>query len=284
MFCLRVDIDSRYGLKNGVPNILDALRASDITASFYIPMAGESSVLDLIKYRGGARGAMGGVRLPKTEVLRMALFPKNFAAEGSGWLKDNVLAQGHELGCHAWKHRAWTRALSEINAGEHVANATRDYKTLFGAAPASFAAPAFNTNQAALEAIDANGYLAAGDLPGNKPFHPRLDGKTYRHVQVPVNLKAATTDPLIESYCATGLGDDAVVKRICDDIDAAEMKHDYAVMYCHDFFEGSVKPAILAAVLSHVKKQGYETKTVAQIAKSTKPAETLPVEFPEATK
>ncbi|OIO26058.1 hypothetical protein AUJ14_02840 [Candidatus Micrarchaeota archaeon CG1_02_55_22] len=266
MFSLRIDIDSRYGLLHGLPNILESLRRHDVKASFFIPTGGESSLADLFRYRGGSRGAMGGVSLPKQEILRMALLPRNFAEENAGWLKDNLIAQGHELGVHAFKHRAWTRALDKIDAAEHVRLATLAFTKIFGFKPSSFAAPAYRTSLAVLEALDREGYVCAGDLPGEHAFHPIIGKKRFNHVQVPVNLRQPSTDPLIESFSSQGMSDDAVISQVCRRIDDAG---DYAVLYGHDYFEGAVRPKILDAVLGHVKKQGLQTKTMSQIARVT---------------
>ena len=275
MFSLRIDIDSRYGLLHGLPNILESLRRHDAKASFFIPTGGESSLYDLFRYRGGPRGAMGGVGLPKQEILRMALLPRNYAEENAGWLKDNLVAQGHELGVHGFKHRAWTRALGKIGAAEHVRLATSAFTRIFGFKPASFAAPAFRTNFAVLEALDANGFECAGDLHGEHAFHPIVEGKRFNHAQIPVNLKQPSTDPLIESFSSQwGMSDDAVIGEVCRRIDAAG---DYAVLYGHDYFEGAVRPQILDAVLAHVKKQGLQTKTMAQIARSTSASEEIEI-------
>lgn len=264
MFCLRVDIDSRFGLLNGVPKLLEALRKQDAKASFYVPMGGESTLPELLRHRGGERGAAGGVKLPALEILRMCLLPRNFAEENITLLK-RITDEGHELGVHGWKHRAWTRSLASINAAGHVALATRKFEELFGRKPKSFAAPAFKTSRTVLEALDAFGYSAAGDLEGDAPFKPVVGGKEYSCVQVPITLKMPNTDPLIEAFSLQGMNDNDVVARVCGMIDELEARGKLASLYCHDLFEGTAKPHVVEAVLAHVKMQGYELSTVEKI-------------------
>ncbi len=268
MFALRVDIDSRYGLLHGVPNLLDALRKHDARASFYIPMGGESTPMELLQYRGGQRGAMGGVKLPKAELLRMTLLPRNFAQENAAMLSD-LMAQDHTLGVHGYKHRAWTRALDRIDVQRHVLLATAKYTELFGRRPASFASPAFNANESVLKALDSNGYAVASDLDGRAAFRPVVNGTAYGCVQVPITLKMPNTDPLIEAFSLQGLSDDAVAERVCGMIDGIEAEGGLATLYCHDFFEGVHKPHIISAILAHVKKQGYEESTLEAIGRET---------------
>lgn len=275
MFGFRIDIDSRYGLLHGVPRLLEVLRRQDIAASFFIPMGGESSVAELLRYRGGERGAMGGVKLPKAELARMVLFPKNFAEENVELLRQ-ILSEGHTLGVHGWKHRAWTRALERIDVGKHVLLATEKYEELFGKKPLSFAAPAFKSSRKVLDALEGNGYRVAGDLDGNDAFFPIVDGRKYSCCQVPVTLKQENTDPLIESFSLQGASDDAVAQKICGLVDGKEMQGSLATLYCHDFFEGVHKPHVVESVLAHVKKEGYAHNTMEEIGlrcKSSKKVE-----------
>lgn len=263
MFCFRVDIDSRYGLLHGVPNLLDALSRNDAKASFFIPMGGESTLLELLRHRGGPRGGMAGVKLPKLEVARMILSPRDFAAENVRLL-ERIVAEGHSLGVHGFKHRAWTRSLDSIDAAGHVRMATERFKELMGSPPSTFAAPAFRTNSTVLDALDANGYAAAGDMAGEQPFHPMAAGRHYSCVQVPVNLKMPSTDPLVESYCLSGMSDSDAAAAVCRQIDEKESQGGYACFYCHDFFEGAIKPHVISSILAHVKRQGYEMRTVGE--------------------
>ena len=79
-FTLRVDLESDKGIKKGLPKLLDLLKKHHIKASFYIPMGGESNILDLLRYRGRLRSA--GEREIKVfsllDKIRMILFPRDF--------------------------------------------------------------------------------------------------------------------------------------------------------------------------------------------------------------
>ena len=47
-FCFRVDIDSAYGMRKGIPNILDLLRKLDMPASFFVVNGGETGLVNLL--------------------------------------------------------------------------------------------------------------------------------------------------------------------------------------------------------------------------------------------
>lgn len=271
MFGFRVDIDSRYGLLHGVPKLLEVFRRQEVRASFYIPMGGESTLYELLHYRGEGSGIAGGVRLPKSEILRMALLPRNFAQENSPLL-HRIVEEGHNLGVHGFKHRLWTRGMSEIDVGEHVRLATEKFGQIMGHAPVSFASPAFKTNLKVLEALDKYSYKVAGDMVGAKPFFPVVGGRRFHCCQVPITLLAPSTDPLFEYYCSKGLTDEAVAARICGDIDSRMQKGELATIYCHDFFEGMHKPQVVEAVLKHVRKCGYPHKTMEGIGATARDA------------
>ncbi len=269
MFALRVDIDSRYGLIHGVPNILAILKDCGIKASFAVVMGGESGLADLLKYRGGERGLMGGSKIPLTDRMRMAILPVNFAEEQKQVL-EIIMKEGHSLGVHGWRHRPWTRALDSIDAMQHVKLATDKYRQLFGKQPAHFVSPGFKVSLKVLEALDENGYEFASDLPGEKPFIPQTEGKKFKCVQVPVTLKAEDTSPLTEYYAFQGIADDEIARKIADEVIQMENDGKLSTMYVHDVFEGSLHPALLRKVLEAVCDSGVELTTFEKLAEQAK--------------
>jgi len=152
-FTLRVDLESDKGIK-AVPRLLNLLKKYNIKASFYIPMGGESNILDLLSYRGRLKSA--GERKIKVfsllDKIRMILFPRDFVKSNKKILK-RILKEEHELGLHGWKHREWTRGLDKINIEEKVRKAKIKYIKLFCEEPLSFASPGFNTNNRVLEIL-----------------------------------------------------------------------------------------------------------------------------------
>ncbi len=263
---MRIDIDGRMGLRKGVPNLLEVLRRTDVRASFFTVMGGESSIIDVLRYRGGPEPSWDDITLPKTEVLRTLFFPKDFVTENAGIL-EKILAEGHTLGPHGWKHRAWTRCLDKLDVDEQFKMMIAKYRRLFRKKPRSFAGPAFKTNLRVLECLDKHGFLCAGDVQDGGAFHPVVGGKRFKHVQVPVTLRAHNTDPLIEWFSGQGLSDDAVVKKIAGMVVEREKRGALSVFYCHDFFEGIYKPHLVERVLKEVKGRGAEFATMEEIAK-----------------
>lgn len=269
VFCFRVDIDSAYGMRNGVPNILELLRKLDMPASFFVVMGGETGLFEFLT--GGQRVATGapGVKLPAWEMARILAAPYNFAQRHADTLRG-ALKDGHEVGPHGWKHREWTRSLNSLDIDQRFTQITQLYGELFGTAPASFTAPGFKTNVAVLNALDKFDFSAAGDLDGVEPFRPVIGERKYCHVQVPVTLKDKQTRPLIEGLHFDGYSDDSIVKLITAEIARQEKENGFSCFYCHDVFEGITKLNLLKDVLTFVKLEGFEVLTMEQAAKDCK--------------
>lgn len=269
VFCFRIDIDSAYGMRNGVPNILELLRKLDILATFFVVTGGETGIVDILS--GGKRVTEGaaGVKLPPLEIARILVAPYNFAIKHADTLTEAV-KNGHEIGAHGWKHREWTRALDGIDVNDRFSKITHVFNETFGFAPMCFAAPAFKTNAAVLNALDRFQFQAAGDLNGSVPFHPVVGETHFKHVQVPVTLKDQYTRPLIEGLHFDGYSDDSIVKTITSQITEQEKQFGFSCFYCHDVFEGINKLNLLKDVLTFVKLEGIETATITQVAKNCK--------------
>ncbi len=269
VFCFRIDIDSAYGLHNGVPKILELLRQLDMPASFFVVMGGETGLLDFLS--GGKRVTTGapGVKLPSWEIARILLAPYNFAEKHIELLKQ-AKGNGHVVGCHGWKHREWTRGLDNLDVGERFSKIESKYVELFDVKPTCFTAPAFKTNKLVLNTLDKFGYEVAGDLDGKAPFRPVVGENKYKHVQVPVTLKDRFTRPLIEGLHFDGYSDDSIVKIITEQITRQESENGFSCFYCHDVFEGITKINLLKDILTFVKLEGFETATMQQVGKNCK--------------
>lgn len=269
VFVFRVDIDSAYGLRNGVPRILELLSKLDFKASFFVVMGGETGILEILKQRNKAAGGIPGVKLPLWEITRILAAPYNFAEKHADILHD-AIENGHEVGCHGWKHREWTRALDEIDIRHRFKEMSSVYEKMFASLPKLFTAPGFRTNLKVLECLDEFNYLCAGDLDGVRPFKPIVNERKFSHVQVPVTLKDKRTRPLIEGLCLDGYSDESIAKIITNEIKKQEHQSGFACFYCHDLFEGVTKLNLLEQVLTFVKNEDIETATMSEVARNCK--------------
>jgi len=230
-------------------------------------MGGESTLLELVRTRGSGPKMPSAHKLPKRELLRMIALPKNYAQENKELLKK-AMRNGSSVGCHGWKHREWTRALDKMDVKHTFEKMVSKYAELFGKKPTCFAAPGFRFNDEVLRQLDAFGFACAGDLPGDKPFRATLQGKKLSCVQVPANIRAEDTRPLIESLALQGKSEKQIVAECCKQIAVKEKKFGFACMYAHDFFECKVNFPIVQEIVEFVAREGIEFATMEKAARA----------------
>lgn len=257
-FVLRVDIESDKGLREGIPKLLDLLKKYNIKASFYLVMGGESTLFDLLRYRGKMKSSMERtIRVwSLADKIRMALFPRDFVKINLPVLR-RILNEGHELGIHGWKHRAWTRGLDKINIAQHLKFAIDRYSNLFGRRPLSFCAPGFNTNQEVLRVLEKESIKVISDFPdrGVKRYGKLLN--------VPVNVHGPKNTPIIEYLVSKGLTDAQIYEQIISQI----RQNKLSVMYIHDLFEAIEKRVILENIFKYLKANKIKSKKITEIKK-----------------
>lgn len=265
MFCLRVDLDTAYATPAALENLLPVLRDNNAVASFFIPMGGESNLVELFKTRGKGAQMPKAHSLPKKELLRMLLKPKNYAEENAETLRQ-AMRQGCTVGCHGWKHREWTRSLETLDVKKTFEKMTEKYVELFGVKPRCFAAPGFRSNGEVLKQLDAFGFKCAGDLEGQRPFRPVVNGRKFKCVQAPVNIRAVDSRPLIEWLALRGKSDSEILRECRREILEKEKKFGYACMYAHDFFECKASFPLVRQVVEFVAREGIEFASVEKAA------------------
>jgi len=252
-FTLRVDLESSKGIREGLPPLLDLLKKYEIKASFYLVMGGESNIFEILKYRGGmAHSSERKIKIWSFwEKLRMALFPKDFVTQNKEVLK-RILEEGHELGIHGWKHRAWTRGLDKININEHIEKAIEKYKGLFGKNPISFAAPGFNTNMEIMISLIFSHIKFVSDLPGSESI---LNGGI---INVPMTICGENRTPIIEYLVSLGNDDDEVLELMKLKI----LERDLSSFYIHGLYEARFKLDLLERIFKFIKEEGIKTKRI----------------------
>ncbi len=251
-FTLRVDLESDKGIK-AVPKLLDLLKKYYIKASFYIPMGGESNILDLLRYRGRLKSA--GERKIKVfsllDKIRMILFPRDFVKSNKKILK-RVLKEGHELGLHGWKHREWTRGLEKINIRKRIQMAKEKYIKLFGKNPTSFASPGFNTNNGVIAMLEKQGIRYVSDFEGKEP-------KYYGKIKnIPITILGENKMPFIEYWIGKRKTDKEILEIFKEDIKDKKL----ILFYIHGLFEARFKLGLLEEVFKFIKNKKLKNKRI----------------------
>ena len=252
-FVLRVDAESDKGIREGLPKLLDLLKEYGIKASFYVPLGGESGLFGMLRYRSKlSHSDERKIKLWKlSEKLRVLLFPRDFVARNKK-IFDRIIAEGHELGLHGWKHREWTRGLERINISGAIDKSCRKFSKLFNLAPVSFASPAFNINGKVMHALEEHNIKFISDFAGDKPeMHDKIKN-------VPITITGPNKTPIIEYMVSQGKNDE----EILDFLKRESGHHSIVSLYIHDLFEARFKISLLRNIFEFVKKEKMGNKRI----------------------
>jgi peptidoglycan/xylan/chitin deacetylase (PgdA/CDA1 family) len=254
----RFDVDTRRGLVERVPPLLDLLEAAGIRATFFCVMGPEANLYEIVRLRLLADrsrksplnvGAKGGT----LAVAKAALFPRKVGIANPELLRE-IVARGHELGPHGWSHIRWQRDLEAIDVEEHLRRSLAAYERIIGTPALGFASPGRTCNLRALQAFDGAGLRYAGDLEGDRPFRP----EGFRHLQLPI-----TRFETIAQMRARGLGDDEIVATYVDDLDA---NPEYCCLYEHPDDLDDRGLAIFERVFAEVNARFAAPVTLGEVA------------------
>jgi len=216
---LRVDVDTRRGLGEGVPRLLELFRGLDVRASFFVTMGPERSGTALRR----AWRTSFVLKMLRTNPIRLygvrallagTLLPARLVGAGVPALLRDIAGAGHEVAPHGWDHFGWQNRVDRMTLTalrRELRAAAAAYETALGTPPASSAAPGWRMTDAALLAQEEFGLAYASDIRGRRAVRPRVDGGALKTVQIPTTMP--TMDELlgrvrdIEGALTAALGD-----------------------------------------------------------------------------
>src|SRR5439155_25247480 len=117
---LRVDVDTRRGLHDGVPRLLALFRRLDVVASFFVTMGPDRSGLAI---RRAWRPAFL-MKMLRTNPFRLyglrtllsgTVLPAQPVAAGAPALLREIAAAGHEVAPHGWDHVSWQDRIDRLS-------------------------------------------------------------------------------------------------------------------------------------------------------------------------
>ena len=152
MLGLKIDVDTYWGMKQGVPCLLEILKQFQLKGTFFLSIGPDNSgraALQLIKnplflkkmMRTNAVGLYGW----KT-ALYGTLLPAPMIAFSFPQIVREIIAAGHEVQFHAWDHRRWQDELpdkSENWIKEWFSKGIAGFEKLTGKKPTAFGAPSW---------------------------------------------------------------------------------------------------------------------------------------------
>ncbi|MBI1961746.1 MAG: polysaccharide deacetylase family protein [Candidatus Rokubacteria bacterium] len=151
-----MDVDTRRGLDDGVPALLELFRGLGIRASFFVTMGPDRSG------RAIRRALRPGflVKMWRTNPLRLygvrtllsgTLLPARLVGAGAPALLRQVADAGHEVAPHGWDHVGWQDRIHRLRpeqVRQDLTEAARAFESVFGMPPHASAAPGWRTARA----------------------------------------------------------------------------------------------------------------------------------------
>lgn len=271
--CLKVDVDTHDGMRDGVPRLLDAFAAAGVRASFFLSFGPDNAgkaVLNVVRQRGFLK-KMLATRAPSLygwrTILSGTLLPARPVASAFPQLVQRIAQQGHEVGVHAWDHRLWQDHLEELDEDAVRAEFARSFEAherLLGARARAVAAPAWFATPTSLRVQDDLGLLYASDMRGGGPCFPVLGGYRSTTLQLP------TTQPCLEELLTLGRRDLAAcaaeLLRARAEQSPAPPAPPARVLALHAEVEGGKHHAFLDRLLTLIADEGAPVITLEELA------------------
>jgi peptidoglycan/xylan/chitin deacetylase (PgdA/CDA1 family) len=273
---LNVHVDTFEGMRRGVPRLLDLFQKHGISTTFFVPMGKDHTGWTIKRvftrrgfvsktHRSGVIGTFGIKTL-----MRGLLLPGPEIALRNAALLREISTQGHELGIHGLDHVHWHDHIKHMNRERTDATlekALGTFESILGDKPLSFAAPGWMINAHALAFFEEHGLAYSSDTRGRAPYYPRMAGRTFRVMQVPLTLP--TLDEVIGME-----GNDA---RVLARYFAGLLIPGLNVMAVHTELEGKHWTPFLASFIEGALEQGYRFERLIDIASLLLAEDRLPV-------
>ena len=162
MLGLKIDVDTYWGMKNGVPSLLQTLKQFNLKGTFFLSIGPDNSgraALQLIKNPRFLKKMMR-TNAPALYGWKTALYgtllPAPMIALSFPEVVKDIIAAGHEVQFHAWDHRRWQDELSvksEKWIREWFTKGIAGYEKLTGNKPTAFGAPSWFIDDRVLSII-----------------------------------------------------------------------------------------------------------------------------------
>ena len=260
---LKVDVDTRRGMEEGVPALLSLLAGFGLRATFFLSFGPDNSGKAVYRMIRNPRFLFKMVRTnaPGLYGFRTALYgtllKAPMIASALPALCREIEERGHEVEFHAWDHRAWQDSLPGKGRewiGAWLDNGISAYESCLGHSPRAFGAPGWMLTGTAVEEIARRKweYLSCTRAPA-----PFLLGGTGL-AEIPSDLP-----------CMEEVGGRKGVEVVVDVLSGGGT-HVYPV---HAEVEGGILQDAFIAIIRGALEQGYRIVPLSEIVRGLDIAE-----------
>ncbi len=185
MLGLKIDVDTYWGMKKGVPRLLQTLKEFQVRGTFFLSIGPDNSgraVLQLIKNPLFLK-KMLRTRAASLYGFRTALYgtllPAPMIALSFPDMVRQIIEEGHEVQFHAWDHRRWQDELPKKSSKwieEWFDAGINGFQKLTGKKPTAFGAPSWLIDERVLEIMPRYHFEYISCTRAQTPFvHESVD-------------------------------------------------------------------------------------------------------------
>ncbi len=202
--CLKIDVDTWRGTREGVPALARLLERVGASASFLFSLGPDHTGRAIRRaLRPGFFGKVARTSVVEHYGVRTLLYgtllPGPDIGRREAALMRSVAQAGFETGVHTWDHVRWQDRVADASAAwtrVEMKRATERYAEIFGHAPRVHGAAGWQMNDHAFRIESELGYTVASDTRGSEPFVPvDAEGAVLGPIQFPTTLP--TLDELL---------------------------------------------------------------------------------------
>ena len=273
---LKIDVDTLRGSREGVPRLLETLRARRAGATFLLSLGPDHTGRAIRRvFRRGFAGKVARTSVLEHYGLKTLLYGTLLPGPDIGRRCAAELRAardaGFEVGVHCWDHVRWQDGVAGADADwtcRELDAACARFREIFGEDARTHGAAGWQTNAHALRYLDRHGFAYASDTRGSGPFLPAMDGEAFACPQWPTTLP--TLDEVVGVDGRTP--QDAVREILALTATARPAQ----VFTAHAELEGGKLLPAFEALLDGWSRQGHEVVALRELA-ATRNARELPV-------
>jgi peptidoglycan/xylan/chitin deacetylase (PgdA/CDA1 family) len=178
--CLKVDVDTWRGTREGVPALARLLERFGAPATFLFSLGPDHTGRAIQRvFRPGFFGKVARTSVVEHYGVRTLLYgtllPGPDIGRREAALLRSIAGAGFETGVHTWDHVRWQDHVAQADAAwtrTELTRATTRYAEVFGHAPRVHGAAGWQMNEHAVRLESELGYAVASDTRGRTPFQP----------------------------------------------------------------------------------------------------------------
>ncbi len=259
---VKIDIDTLRGYLEGLPRLLDILKANDVKASVFFSMGPDNSGKAIRRvFRKGFIKKMFRTKAPSAYGLKTLLYgtllPAPMIASSNPDLIRRTADEGHDCGIHSWDHVYWQDNLPSLSKEQIRAELERAFSQFEGFAgfrPESCAAPGWQVTPESLSVQDKLKLKYCSDSRGYSPFIPEMGDITFSTPQIPSTL------PTLDEILGT------VSPENVSTYYAKKLQNGLNVHTIHTEMEGGMMHWTFSDFLKKCKDMGAEFLTLKEVA------------------